>query len=873
MSKAESILKSTPPRLPSSTLERARLTELWQGLRGRTLVVLCAPAGFGKTIAMLQWRRRWLQQGAYVAWLSLDALDRPPRFAQGLLHALRVATGQAAFERFAGICALQADRELEAMTSLLAEIARLGTETVLMLDETERLPGPGSRKLLAYLVHNAPGNLHLLVATRVPLAIPTAELAARGQLGEVGAAELRLAQEESCEILSRRFGTRLDLDHCVRLHDASEGWPIALQLAAATIERSSDMTASIEQLSGGSGDLGHYFLECLYSSLPEEIAHFLVRACILDRLEPEACADVTGDARARQHLEWLLRETPVLSESEHGKWLHLHRLARDFLGTRFEQLPPGERARLHARARVRCEQAERFHEAARHAVAEGDAAATQRNAARAVWSLGMQGRISEARSWLRYVPRRMFEEDDELRLCAAWVLVFGERNAEALSIASSVLDDPEAAPRMQLIARRVAGGAAMCADRLDILHGVALDWPAADAHHPVYPLARENGLSLLALHAGANAEVRERAARAPVDEPSSFLSLALAFSRVLLALSYWQDGDAIRVEAILRPLLRELDFDAGRRGMVPCLVAPVLAAALRELGQPQAARAVLADRLDVIERSGGPDTILLAYLALEQVALDLGDERRALHLLENLELLAARRSLPRLAMHALAEGVRLHAQRGRPDTAGTLFRRLEEMRGEFAQAGLQPLQRHYELARALAAVQLALATGDPGTAADQLEIANRLSEPGRMRERLQARALQALVARMRGEAPDMARLQETQSLAELGGLHCLLFDAHPDLAKLLGPRAAAPPPAPPEPKPSVAPAAGALLTRKEAQILALLGQGLPNKTIALSLGIGEETVKWHLKNIYGKLSAGSRKHAVGRARLLGLLPE
>ena len=66
---------------------------------------------------------------------------------------------------------------------------------------------------------------------------------------------------------------------------------------------------------------------------------------------------------------------------------------------------------------------------------------------------------------------------------------------------------------------------------------------------------------------------------------------------------------------------------------------------------------------------------------------------------------------------------------------------------------------------------------------------------------------------------------------------------------------------------------GALLTPKEAHILALLATGLSNKLIACAMEISDETVKWHLKNLFAKLSAGSRKHAVGRARLLGLLPD
>jgi LuxR family maltose regulon positive regulatory protein len=870
---AESILKSTPPRLSPTALERIRLVEAWQRLRSRTAIVLSAAAGFGKTTLMLQWRRRWLQQDAYVGWLLLDEFDRPARLAQGLLHSLRMATGQAAFQQLAAMCALQPERELEAMTALLAEVAKLGTETVLMLDDFERLPGRAARRLLHYLLLHAPPNLHLVLGSRLPPEFPLAELSGQERLGLLEAAQLRFTESESVEILSHRFGERIDLDQCVRLHDATEGWPIALQLAAATVERGPDLAEGIEGLSGRSGDLGRYFLESLFSNLPDEASQFLVRASIMDRLEANACAMVTGDAQAGERLQWLLRETPVLSESEHGSWLHLHRLARDFLLDRCSQLPASERRELHLRASHWAAAAERYHEAAGHALAAGDLAATQENAARALWILGAQGRVSEARAWLRYIPPRMLAEDVELLLYAAWVLVSGERNAEALATAYAELRRPCSTPRTRMIASRVAGGAAICADRLDILQSLLREWPDAEPHHPLYLFAHANGQALLALHTGASEQAREHAAAAQYAEASPTLSLAVAFSRVLVALSHWQEGNAIRVETLLRPVLRKADFDAGRRGMVPCLVAPMLAAALRELGQPAAARAVLADRLDVIERGGEPDMMLLAFRTLADVALDLGDEGRAVSVLENLEALASRRKLPRLAMQALAAGVRLHAQRGRTETAARLARKLEGMRERFEQADLRPLLPQFELALSLAQAQLALATGEHEQAAARLAAAEALSAGGtRMRERLEAQALKAVLADLRGEATARAQLRVAADLADFGGLRRVLLDAHPGVARLLdrrGPveeaRKAAQPP--------LAPSPGALLTPKEAQVLVLVGDGLANKSIARALGIGEETVKWHLKNIFGKLHAGSRKHAVGRARLLGLIPE
>ncbi|MEO6410002.1 MAG: LuxR C-terminal-related transcriptional regulator, partial [Burkholderiaceae bacterium] len=796
------------------------------------------------------------------------------------LHALRVATGRAAFEPLAALCATQPDREIEAMTALLAEVANLGVETVLMLDDGERLPEASARRLLAYLLLNAPPNLHVLVGSRTPLPVPTAELSAKGNLALLQAADLRLLQEESTEILQRRFGARIGLDQCARLHDATEGWAIGLQLAAATIERGGDLAQAIGSISGRHGDIEEYFLDSLFTRLPEPMAEFLVQISILERLSVELCEALTGCGKAAEYLDRLMTETPFLAAAEHQHWMRLHPLARDFLQARFERLPAEAREVFHCRAYHWFARGERFHEAACHALAAGDLSATQAHAARSLWTLGTAGRLTEARAWLERIPPQALAEDVELRLIAAWIMAFSERNDEALAIAQAALADPETTPRTRLVASRVAGGAAVYSDRLGLLDGLRDAWPAeaVRAADPLYQLAFENGMSLLALHAGANAEVRERAARAPDETSSPSLPLALAYSRIMLALSHLQDGEAFRVEALLRPLLRDAERVLGRRGMVPCVYAPVLAAAMRELGEAESALALLAARLDVIERCGVPETILPAYRSLADAALDQGDERRALHVLENLETFANNRGLPRLAAHSLAERVRIHAHRQRTGSARELLARLDALAPKFDDPDLRLFQPQLQLLAAIARAHLALAEGDDEEAGFALAAAGAMATGlGRARERLTVRALQAVLARRIGG--DSSMLAEAAALAEIGGFRRVLGDAHPAVAGMVAELRMDDPKLHPAALVPGTPAiagppcgAGALLTPKEAHVLGLLSTGMSNKLIARAMEISDETVKWHLKNQFAKLSAGNRKHAVGRARLLGLIP-
>ena len=137
---------------------------------------------------------------------------------------------------------------------------------------------------------------------RVPqaVALPISDLPARGRFAELGAADLRFELAETVALLQARFGRRIELDSCVRLHELTEGWPLGLQLAVSTIERSPDLQEAIAAFSVRSGDLHRYFVECLVDHLPPAAAEFLVRVSFVDALSPSLCEAITGQRAIRR---------------------------------------------------------------------------------------------------------------------------------------------------------------------------------------------------------------------------------------------------------------------------------------------------------------------------------------------------------------------------------------------------------------------------------------------------------------------------------------------------------------------------------------------------------------------------------------------
>ena len=877
-------LKTTPPRMHRTVVTRARLARIWEEVRERAFIEVCAPGGFGKSTLLVQWRRLWLERGALVAWATLDAQDSPIRLARLLAQALRTVSGRASFDRIALEVPDDPERAHDALTALLSEIASLATPTVLMLDDGELLSEESARSALSYLLVNAPANLTVVLGTRATLALPTVELTAHGECARVTVDDLRLELDDAIALLRARFGKRLELEDCVRLHEMTEGWPIGLQLAAAAIERSPHYHTAVRALSARSGDLERYFIESLLDRLTPEVAAFLTRIAILDPLSPELCEAVTGSAKAAAWLDQMMADTPIFTVAEQQGWTRLHALARDFLLSRFEQLPAEEKSGLHLRAARWLAERKLYPEAARHALAAGDDQLAQACASQGLWSVATRGDLAEVLQWLPRLAPETLAASIELQLIGAWVMALSDRAEEARPIAQAVLDAPSTPAPLAFMAALVVCCADACLDRIGLIPAVMAPWPELPAEvldpthrqaffntRAVVAIARGDLAPVLAMDTGANATGNRT------------LALVFAISRLFVSLAWLRSGDPQSAETLLEPMLAHADRTQGRRSTVACLHAVGLAAALLERNELARAEAVLAHRVDVIERFVLPDAIVLAYETLARLASAQGDERRALSVLDSMEAFGRARAMPRFLLMSLAMRIDLHARKGQPESASALLPALDALEANFDPPEFQPLLREFRLRRAMAHAMVALANFNAEAAEVELAVAAELAQAANFRrEALTVQILRAVAADLRGSERALPLLAEALSLATMRGCLRIVAETHPRARsmaeKLSSSQDATPASTTPVARPASQPPLaihnpGGLLTPKEADVLRLLAAGHANKLIAKTLDVSDQTVKWHLKNLFAKLGAGTRKHAVDRARMMGLVSD
>jgi LuxR family transcriptional regulator, maltose regulon positive regulatory protein len=889
---SELTLKTTPPRAPRHLLVRARLNLESEPLRNQPAIVVQAPPGFGKTLLLAQWRREHLARGAAVAWVSADSHDDPQRFLHSLVLAVRVGCARPEF----GGTLLESTNawsgDSEGLTAWLAEVSQTALDLVLIVDEAERLSPVGGAALL-YLVHNAPANLRIVVAARSGFEAAVDDLSAYGQCVCLGPEALRFRLDETLALVRHRFGDRVDTDSCARLHELTDGWPLGLQLGLAAMEKSGDPRGVIEAMSGRPGEEGEHLVGSLLARLAPDDVAFLTRLAVVDMLHPDLCRALLDDPQAPAQFARLVRDTPIFMASDGSDWCRLHTLVRAALGARLAELPQEALTALHARAMRWLAEHGIHEEAARHAHAAGEHAVAFELAGRSLYGAVMQGRLAAALEWLELLPGEELDRQPDLRLAAAWALALSERHAEAGQLVAAMAEAPDCTPERRYECALIQSIAAYYADDPDRFVALLAPW-----HEP--PPLREprriqthaNRLALSALLQGEPANARRHLQLTPRGEFGKAHRYAARWGEFLTGLSYLSEGQVVLAETVLRPALASAEAELGRRHPLPCMLAALLATALFERDQVDEADALLANRLDVLERSGTAQTSLLAYLCAARVAQAQGVERRALDLLEAMHAAGTARQLPRLCIASLAERVRIHAGHSRAETCCALSAQLDAF--VTASEGLRgPIWRHdVELRQAISHAYTSLAEQDWPHAHDCLNRAQTLADEMKLgRERIEIMGLRAL-ARKAGGEDGLPLLREAIGLTGTYGLVRVFVDTHPALADWVasvaaqsggehaakvapqharraqsGERAGHPQRthAAPRAVPSM------VLTPKEREVLELLARNLSNKEIAQAIGVGEVTAKWHVKNLFGKLNASTRKHAVLRAQLLGLL--
>ena len=420
----QDVLLATKLHVPSprpGLVARPRLVEALDEGLARGLVLVCAPAGFGKTALLADWVRSGDRR---VAWLSLDAADDDPaRFWRHVVAALdRARPGIA--ERAGPLLGPPAPASFEGLVTALVNdlAAQPGEDAVLLvLDDYHLIDAQPVHASLAFLLEHLPPGLRLVLASRSDPPLPLARLRASGQLAELRAADLRFTAEEAAALLREATGADLPGAAVAALAARTEGWAAGLQLAALSLRGQADPAGFVAAFSGSHRYVLDYLAGEVLDRQPEQMRTFLLETSVLERLSGELCDAVTGRTDGQAMLEQVERANLFLVPLDEVRgWWRYHHLFADLLRARLQQQQPDRVAALHRNAAAWSEEHGLADDAVRHALAAGETTWAARLVERHFdAAFILRGEEATVQRWLAALPAELVRSRPRLLLAQA----------------------------------------------------------------------------------------------------------------------------------------------------------------------------------------------------------------------------------------------------------------------------------------------------------------------------------------------------------------------------------------------------------------------------------------------------------------------
>jgi LuxR family maltose regulon positive regulatory protein len=898
------------PRSRRGLVPRLRLSERLDRGAASKLMLVSAPAGFGKTTLLTEWLAAGPAapaDGRLAAWLSLDRTDNDPvSFWTYVIAALRTVASGVGERALTLLHAPQPPPIETALTTLLNDLGSVSGDIVLVLDDYHVIDARDVQDGMEFLLDHLPPGLHVVIASRADPALPLPRLRARGELVEIRAAELRFTPDEAAAYLNGMMGLQLTAADVAALEGRTEGWIAALQLAALSMQGRDDAAGFIAGFAGDDRYVVDYLVEEVLQRQSDRVRAFLLQTSVLGRLSGPLCDAVTGHGSGKGTLEALDRGNLFLVPlDDRRQWYRYHHLFADVLRARLLDEQPDQAPGLHWRASVWYEQNGEPSMAIGHALAAEDFGRAADLVELAIPAMRRGRQEATVRGWLEVIPDELVRVRPVLAVGFAGALLAGsefEGVQDRLRDAERWLE-PEAGDR--------PGGQAHSAEM------VVVD----KEEFPRLPGTIELYRAGLALAQG-DAAGTVRHARQAMDRALEEDHLCRAGAAGLLGLTFWGSGDLVAAHRDYSACVAGLRRAGHRADVLGCSIALAdiritqgrLGEALRTYEQalqlaPEHEGSILRGTADIYvgmsevhrerddlgvatqhllrsqelgEHTGLPQNLYRWRVAMARIREAEGDPGGALELLNEAERLYMGdffpnvRPVPALRARLLARQASLGEALG-----------WARERGLSVDDDLSYLREfeHITLARVLAAQH---ATGRAERSLhDAIRLLERLLPAAEEGERtgsvIEILVLRALAHQTLGDVPAaLASLERAVMLAEAEGYVRVFADEGPPMAALL--KAAA--------KQRTArdyvrrllaavtgiehgsPGRHALidpLSERELDVLRLLGTELGGPAIARELTVSLNTMRTHTKSIYAKLGVTNRRAAVRRAADLDLL--
>jgi len=419
------------PTLRGEWVERRELISRLAGTAVK-LVLVEAPAGFGKTILAAQWRASTVEKRP-VAWVSLDPGDDDPgRLWSHIVHSLQRACPELDGDEILRALRTQGpDITRTALPVLVNELGALSSPVILVLDDYHVIKERSCHDQIGFLLLHLPPSAEIALVTRADPPLPLARLRAAAEMIELRAPELRFTPPETAALVRSVSGIELSQPDLAVLLERTEGWPTGLYLAALSLRGSPAPGAFIQQFTGDNRFIVDFLAEEVLSRQPDEIRQFLARTAILGRLCAPLCDAIADSGDAAQIIGRLERENLFLVPlDDHRQWYRYHHLFAQVLRSQLASTEPDIAPVLRQRASAWHRRYGSTDEAIDYALAAGDTAAAVDLIAEHWFAYVVSGRTATIRGWLRSLGDDQIAAHPLAAHSAAWLAALcGDRES------------------------------------------------------------------------------------------------------------------------------------------------------------------------------------------------------------------------------------------------------------------------------------------------------------------------------------------------------------------------------------------------------------------------------------------------------------
>ncbi|KOY84195.1 LuxR family transcriptional regulator [Lysinibacillus macroides] len=317
--------KTTIPKISKQVIHRQRLTAIFQQAHAK-LIVVQAPAGYGKTTLVSSW---FYQLDSAVAWYTVDQTDNDPmRYWKLLMHAISHALPTESVARITAILHAQPQLPLAYLVdTFLHELAQSTKEIHIMIDDYHHIHNEAIHQMMTRLIDFLPEHCFIYIASRSTVSLPIIKWRLNHCLVEISVEQLLFTYKEIKEFYNR-LNKQIDTEELQKVFDRTEGWAIGLQLTnLARFSKADD-----EPLKGSNSYVAQYLVKEIFTKLDPSLQTFLLYTSLLEQLTPATCNLLTARHDAQQVLVELEKQGLFISRIEAQQQVYkYHNLFRQTL--------------------------------------------------------------------------------------------------------------------------------------------------------------------------------------------------------------------------------------------------------------------------------------------------------------------------------------------------------------------------------------------------------------------------------------------------------------------------------------------------------------------------------------------------------------